>query len=385
MRIVDVCGFYSPDGGGIRTYVEEKLRFAERLGHDITILAPGQADATVDVSPSARVMTIASPRFPLDRKYFAFTDQQAVHRALDFLQPDVVEASSPWNSANYVAAWPQATPRSLVMHSEPLSAHAYRWFERFVEPPAVDRGFDWFWQRLRRYGKVFDAVIVANSSLAQRLSAGGVDRIFTVPMGVQPGVFSPSRRDEALRERLLAMCALGPEATLLLCAGRLATEKRVPMLVEAATIAGRRRPVGLVIFGEGRSHKDVLRAIAGNPHVRLLRPVRERAQFATILASADALLHGCEAETFGMIAAEAHASGIPLIAPAMGGAGDFVRESTLGFTPADTADVVRAMLELPAGPRKAVAPRTPRSLEEHFRDLYRIYAALGSSGNRAAA
>jgi alpha-1,6-mannosyltransferase len=385
VRLVDVCGFYSPHGGGIRTYVEEKLRLAERLGQDITILAPGGADATIDFGPSARIMTIASPRFPLDRKYFSFTDQQAVHRALDLLQPDFVEASSPWNSANYVAAWPRATPRSLVMHSEPLSAHAYRWFERIVEPPAVDRAFDWFWQRLRRYGKVFDAVIVANSSLAQRLASGGVDKIMTVPMGVQPGLFSPSRRDEALRNRLLALCALGPEATLLMCAGRLATEKRVPMLVEAATIAGRRRPIGLVIFGEGRSHKEVLRAIAGNPHVRLLQPVRERAQFATILASADALLHGCEAETFGMIAAEAQASGIPLVAPDMGGAGDFVRDTALGFRPADTFDVVRAILELPLGARKAVTPRTPRSMEDHFRELYRLYASLGSDARTIAA
>jgi alpha-1,6-mannosyltransferase len=385
VRIVDVCGFYSPDGGGIRTYVEEKLRFAERLGQDITILAPGEKDATADISPSARVMTIASPRFPLDRKYFAFVDQRAVHRALDFLQPDVVEASSPWNSANYVAAWRGATPRSLVMHSEPLSAHAYRWFERFAEPPAVDRAFDWFWQRLRRYGKVFDALIVANSSLAQRLSAGGVGNVMTVPMGVQPGMFSPSRRDEGLRRRLLAMCDLGPEATLLLCAGRLAAEKRVPMLVEAATLAGRTRPLGLVIFGEGPSHKEVLRAIAGNPHVRLLQPVRERAQFATILASADALVHGCEAETFGMIAAEAHASGIPLVAPDMGGASDFVCDTALGFTPADTSDVVRAILELPIGARKVDAPRSPRGMEEHFRDLYRIYAGLGRDASSAAA
>lgn len=385
MRLVDVCGFYSPDGGGIRTYVEEKLRLAERLGQDITILAPGAADATLDLSPSARIMTIASPRFPLDRKYFAFTDQQAVHRALDRLQPDLVEASSPWNSANFVAAWPRATPRSLVMHSEPLSAHVYRWFERIAEPPAIDRAFDWFWQRLRRYGKAFDAVIAANSSLARRLSAGGVEKVVTVPMGVQPGVFSPARRDEALRRRLLALCNLGSEATLLLCAGRLATEKRVPMLVDAATLAGRRRPVGLVIFGEGRSHKEVLRAIAGNPHVRLLQPVRDRAQFATILASADALLHGCEAETFGMIAAEAQASGIPLVAPDSGGASDFVRDSGLGFTPADTCDVVRAILALPSGPPKALAPSASRTMKEHFRELYCLYAGLASNARTEAA
>jgi alpha-1,6-mannosyltransferase len=86
-----------------------------------------------------------------------------------------------------------------------------------------------------------------------------------------------------------------------------------------------------------------------------------------------------------MIAAEAHASGIPLVAPDMGGAGDFVRNTALGFKPADTSDVVRAILELPVGARKAIARRTPRSMEEHFRELYRLYAGLGSNANTAAA
>ncbi|TIX51110.1 glycosyltransferase [Alteraurantiacibacter aquimixticola] len=386
MRIVDVCGFYTPEGGGIRTYVEQKLRVAEKLGQDITLLAPGAADRTVEISGSARIVTLASPHFPLDRKYFSFADQAAVHAALDRLQPDLIEASSPWNSANYVAAYPQPVPRALVMHSEPLSAHVYRWFEGIAQPASVDRVFDWFWERLRRYGRSFDAVIAANSSLAQRLSDGGVANVVTMPMGVEPGLFSPALRSESLRERLLGLCQLGPEATLLVSAGRLATEKRVPMLVEAATIAGAHRPIGLVIFGEGRAHRKIMRAIAGNPHIRLLRPVRDRKQFAAILASADALLHGCEAETFGMIAAEAHASGLPLIAPNLGGASDFVRHNpALGFTPTNMADIVRAILQLPDGGLRAAASPPPRNMEEHFRDLFRLYSGLVPQKSAAAA
>lgn len=385
MHIVDVCGFYSPEGGGIRTYINQKLRLAEQLGQEITILAPGAQDATQVISPSARIVTIASPHFPLDRKYFAFTDRAGVHAALDRLQPDFIEASSPWKSAEFVAEYRRPVPRSLVMHSDPLAAHAYRWFEGFAAPPSVDRAFDWFWQRLRRFGRQFDLVVSANSSLSQRLSEGGVEHAVTVPMGIDPGVFSPDRRQEALRACLLATCELDPDATLLVSAGRLATEKRVPMLVEAATIAGRQRPIGLVIFGEGRAQKKIMRAIAGNPHVRLLRPIKDRELFATILASADALLHGCEAETFGMVAAEAHASGIPIIAPLGGGASDFVRaEPELGFRPADTTDVVRAILSLPCGPRGSRPAPQPRSMEQHFRELFALYAGLTTPARVAA-
>lgn len=377
MHVVDVCGFYSPEGGGIRTYVEQKLRLAELLGYEVTVLAPGVENATKPVSASARIVTLRSPRFPLDRKYFAFTDRAAVHAALDRLRPDFLEASSPWKSAEFVAEYPRGVPRSLLMHSDPLAAHAYRWFEGIAAPSSVDRAFEWFWRRLRRFGREFDVVVAANSSLAQRLSDGGVPNAVTLPMGVEPDLFSPERRDEALRARLLAICELESDATLLVSAGRLATEKRIPMLVAAATIAGRQREIGFVIFGEGRAHKKIVRAIAGNPHVRLLQPVRDRQLFATLLASADALLHGCEAETFGMIAAEAHASGIPIVAPHAGGASDFVRhDPALGFRPTDTADVVRAILELPHGGRLPRAVPAARSIEQHFRELFALYGTL---------
>jgi alpha-1,6-mannosyltransferase len=95
MKIVDVCAFYSPRGGGVKTYVGQKLAIAKRMGQDITILAPGDQDAVVEFGPCARIQTIASPRFPLDRKYWYFNDERVLHAALDALAPDFVEASSP--------------------------------------------------------------------------------------------------------------------------------------------------------------------------------------------------------------------------------------------------------------------------------------------------
>lgn len=261
------------------------------------------------------------------------------------------------------------------MHSEPLSAHVYRWFERLASTDAVDRQFDWFWERLREFGRNFDAVICANSNLAERMIDGGVGNVFNLPMGVQPNVFGPEHRSETLRTELLAECSLEADATLLVAAGRLANEKRVPMLVEAATIAGAQRPVGLVIFGEGRAKDKIVRAIGGNPHIRLFMPVRDRDRFATILASADALIHGCEAETFGMTTAEARASGIPVIAPDRGGASDF-SDPPLQYAATDTDDAVRAILALP----DRFAPYPPskhvRSMEDHFAELFALYERI---------
>lgn len=384
MRIVDVCGFYTPHGGGIRTYVEQKLAMAARFGRDVTILAPDADHSLREVGPHARIIGLPSPHFPLDRKYFAFTDAAPIHAALDRLGPDFVEASSPWRSASIAMSWRPQVPKAFIMHSEPLSAHVYRWFERLASTEAVDRQFDWFWERLREFGRNFSAVICANSHLAERMIEGGVGNVHTIPMGVQPGVFGPQHRDEALRAELLAECALGPEATLLIAAGRLANEKRLPMLVEAAMRAGCHRPVGFAIFGEGRAQAKIIRAIAGDPHIRLFKPVRDRARFAAILASADALLHGCEAETFGMTTAETRASGVPVIAPDLGGASDFA-DGPLQYRAADADDAARAILALPE--RFAGVPPSPmvRSMEDHFAELFALYERLAKEHRSRAA
>lgn len=377
MRIVDVCGFYTPFGGGIRTYVDQKLAVAERFGQDVTILAPDAEYNIREVGPNARIIGLPSPRFPLDRKYFAFTEAAPVHAELDRLNPDFVEASSPWRSASIAMTWRPQVPKAFIMHSEPLSAHVYRWFERLASTDTVDRQFDWFWERLREFGRSFSAVICANSNLAARMTEGGVGNVFNVPMGVQPGMFGPEHRDETLRAELLAECALGPDATLLVSAGRLANEKRIPMLVEAATLAGARRPVGLAIFGEGRAKDKIVRAIGGNPHIRLFMPVRERDRFAAILASGDALLHGCDAETFGMTTAEARASGVPVIAPDRGGASDF-SDPPLQFAATDPDDAARAILALPERFAPYPPSRQVRGMENHFAELFALYERIAA-------
>lgn len=375
MRIVDVCGFYTPFGGGIRTYVDQKLAMAGRFGHDVTILAPAAEYTIREIGPGARIVGLPSPRFPLDRKYFAFTDAAPVHAELDRLNPDLVEASSPWRSASIAMSWRPDVPKAFIMHSEPLSAHVYRWFERLASTDAVDRRFDWFWERLREFGRTFSAVICANADLAARMTEGGVGNVFNLPMGVQPGVFGPEHRDEALRADLLAECSLGPDATLLVAAGRLASEKRIPMLVEAATIAGAERPIGLAIFGEGRARDRIVRAIGGNPHIRLFMPVRERDRFAAILASADALVHGCEAETFGMTTAEARASAVPVIAPDRGGASDFA-DPPFQFSATQADDAARAILALPPRFEPYLPSRRVRSMEDHFAELFALYQRI---------
>lgn len=375
MKIVDVCAFFAPGGGGVRTYVERKLVAAPARGHEIVIVAPGDRDWEERRGPHARIRWLKSPQFPLDRAYRYFADRAALHAVLDSERPDMIEVSSPWRSASLVAQWRGDARIALIAHADPLSAYAYRWFGAVADRATIDRQFDWYWRHLRRLDRRFDLVMSASESLSVRLREGGLRKVVTNPMGVEPGLFSPRLRDAGLRARLLAECGLAEDAVLLLGVGRHAPEKRWEMIARAATAAGASAPVGLVIAGGGRAHKRTLAAVAGNPHIRLLAPIGDRGALATLMASGDALAHGCEAETFCFTAAEAIASGLPVIAPDQGGAADLAHAAggllyRAGSLAAAADAIVRFVRERPAPPPPH---RATRSMDDHFDTLFALY------------
>jgi alpha-1,6-mannosyltransferase len=382
MRIADVCAFYTPAGGGVRTYVDAKLRAAQRVGHEVVIIAPGARHEVVRRGPGGILVTIPAPLLPVDRRYRYFDDQRSLHAALDAWQPDHVEASSPWSSATMVARWQGAATRSLVMHSDPMAAYAYRWLGGIASRTVIDRWFVWFWRHLRGLGRMFDSVVCANTQLTERLRNRGVENCETVPMGVEAGIFSPSLRSPALRQEALQALGLDADATLLIGIGRFSAEKRWDMVLRAIEGAARRRKVGLLLIGDGTKRARLELLTDRMPTAAVLPRIEDRETLARLLASADALVHGCEAETFCMAAAEARASGIPLIVPSHGAAADqLVAGAGMAYRAASEVSLERAIGRfMDRGPelQRALAARSShvRTMDEHFADLFARYEAL---------
>lgn len=382
MKIVDVCEFYSPQGSGVKVYIKAKFAAAAVAGHEVVVVAPSDRNEVVP-QPGGRLILVKAPALPFDKRYNMFWDEADVHAVLDREQGDIVEASSPWMGAKIVARWQGNAAKALFMHHDPLSAWAYRWFEGIADRDQIDRGFGWFWRYLRWLGERIPTVVCAAPSLTARLAAGGIGGTVTVPMGVDAGVFSPDLRDEALRAELLARCGLPADATLLLGIGRHTNEKRWPTVIDAVTSVAARRPVGLVLIGSGHKQKKVLAHIADNPHVQPLAPIMDRARLATVMASGDALIHGSAAETFGLVASEALASGLPLILPDQGAVADIARPEFAELyrtgDPRDAAAAIERMLDrdqlqLRAATRAAAA--RARTLDDHFVDLFATYQGV---------
>lgn len=322
MRIVDVNEFYTPTGGGVRTYLDRKMGILADLGHELIVVAPGREDGVEERAGGGRIHWVKAPRLAFDRSYGMFWDAEPVTRQLDALDPDIVETSSPWRPAWIVANWQGRARKVFFAHNDNMGAYAQRWLEDVASRDQVERWFVWYTNYMDRFLARFDAFVTNGTELAKRHERRGMTVHAAMPLGIDPGHFSPNLRDPKLRAALLAQLGLGEEAHLLLGVGRHHPEKRWPTVIDAVERAGERMPVGLMLLGDGVDRQVLARRIADSPHIRLFKPVYDRLRFAQIMASADALIHGSDQEPFGLVALEALASGLPLIVPDEGGAAE---------------------------------------------------------------
>ena len=325
MQIVDVCEFYAPNGGGVRSYVDRKMRLLAEMGHELVVLAPGIDDHVEERASGGRIVWIKAPALPFDANYRMFWDAAPVHAWLDRLQPDVVEASSPWRPAWIVGKWSGSAAKIFFLHSDPVVSYPQRWFGKLASRDRIDAAFEWFNRYLRRAVPLFDSLVVCGASLGQRFADRQIGPARCISLGIDRAAFSPAHRDASLRADLLARCDLPETATLLVGVGRHHPEKRWDMVIDAVQAAAARRPVGLILIGQGMASAALQKQVGANPHIRLFRPVYDRPQLASLLASGDALIHGCEGETFGLVASEALASGLPLIVPDEGGCAEIAQ------------------------------------------------------------
>jgi alpha-1,6-mannosyltransferase len=383
MKIVDVSGFYSEFGGGVRSYVHQKLDAAARLGHDVTVIAPGACLRT-ERHDGGKIVWAPSPPMPFDANYRMFWRSKEVLRVLDEADPDVVEGSSTWRGGWIAGRWRGAAIKSLVFHQDFVAAYAHTLLDAHLSRSEIDRLFAPYWQYVARLSRFFDVTIAGGEWLAARLASFGVQNPVAAPLGVEQGRFSPDHRDEVLRRELLAHCGVGPDGALLLAVGRFHPEKRHGVIIDGFSKARRAHPgLGLVLVGDGLRRDAVAKAAARVGGVHRLGAVSDRSLMARLYASADMLVHGSGAETFGLVVAEAICSGLPVVVPDSGGASDFAsRARSATYPTGDSEGCARAILRLlsstalPSSMPRHGRACPVRSADAHFEALFGIYQIL---------
>ncbi|MEX2658398.1 MAG: glycosyltransferase [Acidimicrobiales bacterium] len=202
----------------------------------------------------------------------------------------------------------------------------------------------------------------------QRHYAAPGDRIEIVPPGVDHAFFSPGDRDGA--RAALGWSAPGrisavggrhaDKHPVLLFVGRIQPLKGLDVAV--ATLAGlRRSDAELVVVGgpsgaDGRSElarvKDLAHDLGVADRVRWF-PAQPHHLLSTWYRAADVVLVPSRSESFGLVALEAAACGVPVVASAVGGLRSLVEDRRTGFlvegrAPADYSARVDELLDDPS-------------------------------------
>jgi alpha-1,6-mannosyltransferase len=331
--VADVAMFYGERSGGIRTYLNEKARFAAAgTAFEHHVIVPGRRERHEDGRHEVRSLRLAASngyRLPLG--------VGALKDTLRSVGPDFVLLHDPF--------W---RPHGVTQHAHRMGARviAVHHASPALNAAALPGPDGLYLPLLRR---------------VYRHAYAGVDGVMSV---VDPE--PDSGREATIPLRFGIHRAFRPEPTArgehLLYVGRLSREKRIEDLLAAAEALDPPRDV--VIVGDGPARRTL--AARGGP-VRFIPFVSDREELARLYREAACVVDPGPHETFGLVVFEAAASGARVVAcdstPAAAVADGLIDT----FAAADVDDLVRAIdraLARPDEPGTAAA-LADRSTWEH--------------------
>ena len=325
MRVAIVTESFLPTLNGVTTSV---CRVSEQLyagGHDVRIVAPAPAPDRFGEIRVATCPSVSVRQFPTG------LPTPGLRQALEDFAPEVVHVASPFVLGARALQWADRTqtPAVAIYQTDVPS-----YLAQHTPGRIGTRASNAAWRWIRRMHAHADLTLAPSSATIEELRHHGIPRVERWRRGVDHSLFSPRWRGDAGARELRR--ALSPAGEVLIgYVGRLAPEKELHRLAEAATIPGTR----LVIVGDGPARSQVgallTEAVADMPGRPNRTPIflgqRCGDDLARAYAAFDIFVHTGTRETFGQTLQEAAAMGLPVVAPARGGPIDLVDHGRSGY------------------------------------------------------
>ena len=284
--VCDVAMFYAARSGGIRTYLDEKARFARSTdAFEHHVVVPGRRERHGDGRHELRSLELAA-----SNGYRIPFGTGALKDTLRAVRPDVVILHDPfWRPHDVTREAHRLGARVVAVHHASPALNA-------AGLPGPDAVYVPLLKRIyrRAYARVDAVMSVVDPSADAGRSA-------TIPLrfGLDPA-FRPK---PAVR------------GDHLLYAGRVAHDKRIPDLLAAMAGAGRRRPLWIVGEGPARgSVESCVQRLGLTADVRFIPSVGDRERLASLYREAACVVDPGPYETFGLVVLEAAASGARVVA-----------------------------------------------------------------------
>ncbi len=391
LKTLHVTNAWHPSSGGIGTFYHALLESANRIGWQMRLVVPSDRDGVEDVGAFGKIHHVRAPRAPIHPEYRVLYPQSylppnsPIRRILREEQPHVVEVNDK-HTLPYLAGLLRIG-KIAEMRSRPavVGLSCERLDRTLQSYSGSGRATRWFGRGFMKciYYPQFDHHIAVSRDVAEELEIASrghkVTRgVWIRGMGVDTDRFRPERRSPEVRRTLLTKAGAGPDAMLLLYAGRLAPEKNLGLLLDTLAYL-KDLDCTLLVAGDGPSRPEFLRLAQGR--VVYLDHERDRDRLADLFANVDAFLHPNPAEPFGIAPLEAMAAGTPLVAPDSGGVTAYAHDGNAWLSEPTGAAFAQSILEIRGNPHMRAA-RTLAARETalrhgwpqvcgSFHDLYR--------------
>jgi D-inositol-3-phosphate glycosyltransferase len=349
----------SGDAGGMNVYVHELAQTMAGRGVQVDVFTRGSHAAEVEVVPGYRVVQVP-----------AGAVASAGDDALAAAVGDFAEGMARWavrhrasydilHSHYWLSGWAGLllhevlrVPLAISFHTLGRVKDATR---RADEAPAGLLRLAAETEVIARAGCVIASTPTEAEQLIEHYGANP-ERLCTSPPGVDHRVFRPGSRAEAR-----AALGLPAEESVVLFVGRLQPLKGPDVALAAFSHLAASLPAARLLMvggpsgpqGEAEAAGLHRRAAAAGLSERVLfHPPIPHAALAGYYRAADVLVVPSRSESFGLVAAEAQACGLPVVAAAVGGLSHVVADGesgilVSGWEPEDYAAALRLILTEP--------------------------------------
>ena len=377
------------DSGGMNVYVRELVSSLSQIGIECTTFTRADREglpAEVLVEPGHRVVHIEAGPHHLPKEALPEISDQFCHGVMEWIdaneKPDIIHG-------NY---WLSGVVGHHLKHE--LDVPFVSTFHTLARVKAEGGDPEPKW-RDRAEAEIIqcsDAICVScveEEEQFRRLYGNPHGRIEIIAPGVEHAFFAPG--DQAGARRAINV---DPDIPFVLFVGRIQPLKGPDGAIRALAALERPDAQLAIVGGSSGRNGDVqaseARALVDelglHDQVHFIEP-KPHHILSTWYRAADVVLVPSRSESFGLVALEAAACGVPVVASAVGGLLSLVDDGETGYLiegrkPADYADAMRTILndsELAASMGKAAVERakayTWRAAAERLRD---VYADLGA-------
>jgi alpha-1,6-mannosyltransferase len=311
MKVGDLTQFYSPFSGGVRRYLDEKRRFCQQNGHEHVLIVPGPKTETIK-EENGRTYVLRAPLVTKNSRYRALFDFHGIEQILERESLDVLETSDPYQIGWKALASGEALRVPVVGFYHSHFPEAYlRTTAKFFGQTATYVVMEMARHYVRALYSRFRYTFVPSEALAAVLTSWGVDNTVVIELGVRTDIFRPEPDKNATRAAL----QIPASRFLLLYVGRLGPEKNLKTLLRAFSKLYALKPgfFHLLVVGDGIFRDRLMSLQKETQSVTWLRYCAESAALAKLYRAADLFVHPSVQETFGLVALESQACGVPVI------------------------------------------------------------------------